>query len=104
MMVAQDANCLSSVLIKLQPNTAPVGPLAATEDQALSLSGFSVSDPDADAQVISVTLSVTSGTLSVSTSVPGGVVPANVSGNNTASVTIWLRKRHSMLRSPMLPA
>ena len=69
-------------------NSAPVGPLAATEDQTLSLSGFSVSDPDADAQVISVTLSVTSGALNVSTSVPGGVVAANVTGNNTASVTV----------------
>ncbi len=54
----------------------------------MALSGFSVSDPDADAQGISVTLSVTSGTLSVSTSVPGGVVPANVTSNNSASITI----------------
>ena len=69
-------------------NTASVGPLAATEDQSLALSGFSVSDPDADAQVISVTLSVPSGTLIVSTAVPGGIVATNVTANNSTLVTI----------------
>jgi Ca2+-binding RTX toxin-like protein len=75
-------------------NDAPVnvvgGTTAATEDTAINVAGISVSDVDADpaTQDITVTLTVTHGTLAVFTNVGGGVQAGDVAGNGTATVVI----------------
>ena len=62
------------------------GAVAATEDASVAVTGLQVSDMDSPN--LSVTLSVGRGTLAVDTGVPGGVTAGQVSGNNSASVTI----------------
>ena len=75
-------------------NDAPVntvgGTAAATEDTANPISGISVFDVDADpaAQDVTVTLTVTNGTLTVLTNVAGGIQASDVIGNNTATIVI----------------
>lgn len=50
--------------------------------------GISVADLDIGTNNLTVTLSVLHGTLTVSTSISGGVVPADVSGNGTGTVVL----------------
>lgn len=73
-------------------NDAPVNtvPLAQTATQGVAkvISGISVFDEDAGAVPISMMLSVTHGTISVNNAVPGGVLAANITGNNTAGITL----------------
>ena len=75
-----------------QPNLPPVNVLPATfagvEDTALTLSGISVSDPDAGNGNIEVSLTVVSGGLTLKTNVSGGVTAAQVTGNGTGAVVI----------------
>jgi ELWxxDGT repeat protein len=68
-------------------NTVP-GPRTVNEDTALAISGISISDVDAGTANVSVTLSVATGTLTVSTNTGGGVTGGDISGNGGASVTI----------------
>ena len=76
-------------------NDAPVntvgGPVMLLEtDPSVAIAGLSVIDVDADpaADVIEVTLSVVLGTISVSTSEPDGLGPADVSGNGTSTIVL----------------
>src|SRR5262249_32162344 len=52
----------------------------------LTITGISVSDPDAGTSRMRVTLSVNHGTLTVRTYVAGGLAAADVSGNGTGTV------------------
>src|SRR5262249_41067577 len=58
------------------------------EDVGISLTGTTVADPDAGTANIKVTFSVPSGKLHVIDNVSGGVTPAQITGNDTTSVTI----------------
>jgi ELWxxDGT repeat protein len=62
--------------------------LSVNEDAALSVTGISITDVDAGTGNIRVTLSVTNGTLSLSTNASGGVAGGAISGNGGPSVTI----------------
>ncbi len=68
-------------------NTVP-GPRTVNEDTALVISGISISDVDAGTANVSVTLSVATGTLTVSANAASGVTSGTISGNGGASVTI----------------
>jgi hypothetical protein len=63
-------------------NTLPTGPLTAYEQTPLSIAGLSISDVDAGSGNLTVTLTVSAGSLSVL----GGT--ATVSGNGTSTVTV----------------
>jgi len=69
-------------------NTVPAGPLATTEDGSITITGVSVTDPDLGANNLSVVLSAVNGRLTVNTSVPGGLLPGDVTNNGTGSVTL----------------
>jgi Big-like domain-containing protein len=73
-------------------NNPPVltvpGPLAGNAGAAIAVQGIRVSDLDVGTNNLNLTLSAANGTLSVSTSVPGGVRANQVSSNNSANVTI----------------
>lgn len=88
-----DDGASGTELFVLSANQAPVlnvplSPIGTNEDTAFAITGISVSDVDADVADVLVTLSASSGTLAINTSVPGGIGVANVSGNNTASLTV----------------
>lgn len=68
--------------------TVPVGPLTVAEETNLSIIGISVSDPDAGAATITVTVSVAHGTLTVRNDVPNGLTGAQILNNGTGSVTL----------------
>lgn len=67
-------------------NTLPAS-FTVTEDTSLVLTGISVTDPS-PATAMTVTLSVTSGTLTLSTAVGGGITAGMVTGNGTTSITV----------------
>jgi uncharacterized repeat protein (TIGR01451 family) len=73
-------------------NDAPVNTVPATgstnADTPVSLTGISVSDVDAGPANISVVLSVTHGTLTLNTSVPGGVIASDLSGNGSGLIVV----------------
>jgi VCBS repeat-containing protein len=69
-------------------NTVPAGPLGATEDTDLAITGLSVADPDIGGGNIKVTLSVLNGTIHVRDDVAGGLDPLDITGNDTPSVTL----------------
>lgn len=71
-------------------NPVPGSPLSAAEDVPVSLTMLRVSDADADpaTQKLTVTLAASSGTFTVSTTIPGGLTPNDIAGNGTASVTL----------------
>ena len=70
-------------------NNLPANALAAIMATALPISGISVSDADASPNgIASVELSVTHGTLSVSSSAVGGLAAAGIGGNDSASLTL----------------
>jgi hypothetical protein len=75
-------------------NDAPVNAVPASdsgaEDTSFAINGLSVSDVDADpaTQNITVTLTVTRGILTINGAVPGGLTPADITNNGTASVTL----------------
>jgi VCBS repeat-containing protein len=71
-------------------NTVPAGPLSTPEDTALAITGLSVSDVDIGIGNITVTLSVTHGTIHVRDDLgPGFLDPGDFSAgtNDTSSVT-----------------
>lgn len=69
-------------------NTLP-STFSATEDVLGSLTGISVTDPDAGVLDVQVIFSVASGTLTITTTgIAGGVTTAQVSNNGTSMVTI----------------
>ena len=65
--------------------TAPTS-IAAEHEQPEVLTGISVADQDGG--TLTFTMAVDDGTLTVDTTVPGGVTAGNVTGNGTASVTL----------------
>ena len=73
-------------------NDAPVNNLPAssttTTDTPVVLTGVSVTDPDVGSALISVLLIVTDGTITLNTSVAGGVVASEVTGNGSTLLTI----------------
>ncbi|MEM8531148.1 MAG: Ig-like domain-containing protein, partial [Chloroflexota bacterium] len=83
---SNDPFAVATVLIE-SVNDAPVltipGAQTVTEDIAQTISGVSVSDTDAGSGSIQVTVSATNGTLSAA-----AAGSANVSGNNSAALTI----------------
>jgi hypothetical protein len=70
------------------PVITPAAAQSATEDTNKAITGISVADIDAASSSVSVTLGVTRGTLTVSTTVPGGLTAGNITGNGSASVTL----------------
>ncbi len=80
---------LAAALSNVAPvNTVPAGPLNATEDVSLAITGISVDDADAGAAELTVTLSVNDGTLTLLDNVAGGLTTADIMDNGTATVTI----------------
>jgi uncharacterized repeat protein (TIGR01451 family) len=77
------------------PDQPPVNTLPATfttnEDTPVVLAGISVADPDAGRGAEKVTFTVTAGTLTVDTSVSGGVSAAQVTSNGTDTVVLTAR-------------
>src|SRR5262245_17264271 len=82
----------NSTIVLSAVNDAPVNVLpessSTTTDTPVALPGISVSDPDAGAAVVSVLLVVTQGTLTLNTSVVGGVLGSEVTGNGSSLVTV----------------
>jgi phosphodiesterase/alkaline phosphatase D-like protein len=85
----------ATMTINVTPvNDAPVltvpGTQTTDEDIAVAITGISVSDVDVNegTGAEQVTLSVNSGTLTVSTSVAGGLSAAQISGNVSASIVL----------------
>ncbi len=70
------------------PTIATPGPQTAAEDAPKVISGLSFADVDSLGGNETVTLTVTNGTLSLSTSVVGGLVAGQIVGNNSGSITI----------------
>lgn len=73
-------------------NDAPVNALPAAgstnADTPLPLTGISISDVDAGSGNMSVVISVSHGTLTLNTAVPGGVSAADVFGNGSGLITL----------------
>ena len=69
-------------------NTLPAGPLTAVQDTDTPLTGISIADVDAGADNMLLALSVDHGTLTVNTTVLGGVGVSQVAANGSADVTI----------------
>ena len=67
-------------------NTAPAGPLAAVTDTDLAITGLSTADVDANNGALQVSLGVLHGTVTLNTTVSGGLSSGDVSGNATATV------------------
>ena len=69
-------------------NEIPTVPYQAMEDTPVSLSGLTMSDPDAGVLPMTVTLSVLNGKLNISTNVFGGVSAGDITNNGTSQVTL----------------
>ncbi len=67
--------------------TAP-SDLTATEDIPLFVTGISVTDADAGASDVEIQLNVNQGTLTINDTVAGGLLPIDISGNGTGTVTM----------------
>lgn len=70
------------------PSLSVPGPLSVNEDTDLAVTGISLDDPDAASGTMTVTLSVTHGTINVSDIVSGGLASGNIAGNGSGSVTL----------------
>jgi uncharacterized repeat protein (TIGR01451 family) len=74
-------------------NDPPVNTVPSTAttlaDTPMALTGISITDVDAGASLVTAVLSLSSGTLALSTSVPGGVSAGEVTGNGTAVVMLF---------------
>ena len=68
-------------------NTVP-GAQTTAEDTTFVVSGVSIADPDAASANVTLTLSVTRGTLVLNTGVSGGLTGAQITTNGYASVSI----------------
>ena len=80
-------NILVNAVNDAPVNTVP-GPQSVNEDTDLAITGLSVADVDAGPAIITVTLSVASGTLTVRDDVAGGLDPLEIAGNGTDTVTL----------------
>jgi hypothetical protein len=85
-------NLVRFVFTYTSSNTAPVltvpGSLAGGAGTVITILGVAVADLDAGTNNLNLTLSAANGTISVATAVAGGVRATQVSGNNSAAVTI----------------
>ncbi|PLP59418.1 hypothetical protein CYK37_08820 [Mesorhizobium loti] len=81
-------------------NTLPAAGWTADEDTVLSLTGLSVSDPDAGTNPVTVTLSVGSGTLAAGDS---GAVTVTGSGSGTITLSGTLASINAYLASASRP-
>jgi hypothetical protein len=74
------------------PNQPPVNTLPSSysglQETPLTLTGISVADPDAGSASEQLSFSIGTGTLTVSTSIGGGVTAGQVTGNGTGSVSV----------------
>ncbi|MDQ0323457.1 hypothetical protein QO002_005663 [Pararhizobium capsulatum DSM 1112] len=72
------------------PINGTVSSATGNENTNIAVTGLSISDVDANtaSTVVTVTLGVTKGVLTVRTDVASGLVPGDLFGNGTASVTI----------------
>ena len=82
-----------TVTITVDPVNDPAvitvpGDQTTDEDVALAISGVSVSDADAGSNDITVTLTVSNGTIDVSDTVSGGLTSGEISGNGTSTVIL----------------
>ncbi len=80
-------NILVNAVNDAPVNTVP-GPQSVNEDTDLAITGLSVADVDAGPAIITVTLSVANGTLTVRDDVAGGLDPLEIAGNGTDTVTL----------------
>nr|WP_263013019.1 tandem-95 repeat protein [Ancylothrix sp. D3o] len=71
-----------------QVQVTTIKPVITNEDTAAVIPDVSVRDIDAGQNNITVTLSVTNGTLAVNSAVTNGLTAAAISGNNSATVTL----------------
>ncbi len=82
----------SKVMTGMAVNDAPINTVPATqvvtEDIAKVISGIGVDDVDAGATAITMTLTAAHGMIGVNTAVAGGVTAPNITGNNSASITL----------------
>jgi hypothetical protein len=69
-------------------NTVPAGPITVVQDTDRPIGGLAVADVDAGGQDVKLTLSAVHGSLTVSTSVFGGVGDMQVAGNGTTTVVV----------------
>jgi hypothetical protein len=73
-------------------NNAPVltvpASLAGRPGTAIAVHGVNVADLDAGINNLNLRISAANGTLAIDTAVTGGVIPSQVSGNNSGNVTI----------------
>ncbi len=70
------------------PNISVPTSIAVNEDQVARILGLDISDADAGTGNISVSLSITHGTLSLITNIVGGVVSGQIVGNGTATISV----------------
>lgn len=75
------------------PNQAPSisgpgGTVQVTSEAEFPITGLSISDPDAGAGSLTVSLTVQNGTITVDDAVPGGVLAAGITNNGSAVVTV----------------
>ncbi|WP_081423666.1 tandem-95 repeat protein [Pelodictyon luteolum] len=81
----------STMITVTAVNDAPVNTVSSAvtvaEDTAIAITGLSVADAD-DTSDITVTLSVTNGTITVAESVTSGLVTTDIGGNGTGTVTL----------------
>ncbi len=68
--------------------TGSTSNLSVNEDTNLVVQGININDVDSGTNNITVTLSVTKGNLTLNNSVTNGAIAANISNNNTNSVTL----------------
>lgn len=89
--VVETSNASTLNVTVLAQNAPPVPIVANTitaEDTPVALTGISFSDLDAGTANVQVTLSVSGGSLNLSTSVAGGLTAAQFTGNDTDTITI----------------
>ena len=86
--VNDGSNHVDVIVTPVPVNSVPSGPLTTAENTQLAIGGLLVSDVAPAADVITVTLSVANGTLTILTDVPGGLTSAAISGNGSNSVTV----------------
>ena len=78
-----------ALLLNLPPQiSTPSGTFECAQMSAENIVGVTVSDPDSAANSVLVTLSATKGMVLVNVGVPGGVIPSQVTGNGSMTVTI----------------
>lgn len=89
------ANDATNIQPYNQPNQPPVnalpGSYSTNEDTAVALGGISVADVDSFNGAEKVTFSVNSGSITLNTSVTGGITAGEINGNGTGNVVVTAR-------------